>query len=129
MTAGAPEELHALLEAAINANDIEAFVDLYDDDATLIVPPDGARAVGKEAIREAVGATFALKPEARMEVLSKLEADGLALTQGWWRLVGTAEQGGRVELTGRGAMVSRCRPDGTWKIVLDNPMTESMSLR
>jgi uncharacterized protein (TIGR02246 family) len=125
MAARAPEELHSLVQAAMNDNDIEAFVDLYDDDATLIVPPHGARAVGKEAIREAVKETFALKPEARMEVLSKLEADGLALTQGWWRLVGTAEHGGRVELSGRGAMVSRCRPDGTWRIVLDNPMTAS----
>jgi hypothetical protein len=35
--------------------------------------------------------------------LSKLEADGLALAQGWWRLVGTEEHGGRVEMTGRGA--------------------------
>jgi uncharacterized protein (TIGR02246 family) len=125
MAAGAPEELHALVQAAINGGDIEALVELYDDDATLIVPPQGVRAVGKHAIREAVRATFALKPEAQMEVLSKVEADGLALTQGWWRLVGTAEDGGRVELSGRGAMVSRCRPDGTWKIVLDNPMTAS----
>jgi ketosteroid isomerase-like protein len=60
-----------------------------------------------------------------MEVLGKLEADGLALTQGWWRLVGTSEDGGQVELTGRGAMVSRCRPDGSWRIVLDNPMAAS----
>jgi uncharacterized protein (TIGR02246 family) len=123
MAARTPEELHALVQAAMNGRDIEAFVDLYDDDATLIAPPHGARAVGKDAIREAVRDTFALKPEARMEVISKLEADGLALTQGWWRLVGTAEDCGRVELSGRGAMVSRCRPDGTWRIVLDNPMT------
>ena len=125
MAANAPEELHALVQAAINADDIEAFVDLYDDDATLIVPPRGARAVGKHAIREAVRATFGLKPDVRMEVLSKVEADGLALTQGWWRLVGTTEDGGLIEMTGRGAMVSRCQPDGTWKIVLDNPLSSS----
>jgi ketosteroid isomerase-like protein len=57
-----------------------------------------------------------------MEVLSKLETDGLALTQGQWRLVGTGEDGTRVEMSGLGTMVSRRREDG-WKIVFDNPMS------
>jgi len=28
-----------------------------------------------------------------------------------------------VELTGRGSIVSRRQPDGSWRIVLDNPLT------
>jgi uncharacterized protein (TIGR02246 family) len=125
MVARAPEELHALVEAAFNAGDVDGFVALYDDDATLIVPPDGIRASGKQAIRMAIEATLALKPAARMEVLEKLEANGLALTRGRWTLVGADQDGGRVELSGLGTMVSRCQPDGTWRIVLDNPMTGS----
>jgi uncharacterized protein (TIGR02246 family) len=123
MVARAPEELHTLVEAALNAGDVDGFVDLYDDDATLIVPPDGIRASGKEAIRMAIEATLALKPAARMEVLEKLEANGLALTRGRWTLVAADGDGGRVELSGLGTMVSRCQPDGTWRIVLDNPMS------
>jgi ketosteroid isomerase-like protein len=123
VVARAPEELHSLVEAAFNSGDVDTLVDLYDDDATLIVPPEGARATGKHAIRMAVEATLALKPVARMEVLEKLESDGLALTQGRWTLVGAAEDGARVELSGRGTMVSRCQPDGSWRIVLDNPMS------
>ena len=123
MPACAPEELHALVEAGFNARDIDRLVELYDEDATLIVPPEGAPATGKPAIREAIRATLALQPRARLVVLDKLEADGLALTQGLWTLVGTGEDGARVELSGRGTMVSRCQSDGSWKIVLDNPMS------
>src|SRR3954471_923590 len=123
MVARAPEELHTLVEAAFNAGDVDGFVDLYDDDATLIVPPDGIRASGKQAIRTAIEATLALKPAARMEVLEKLEANGLALTRGRWTLIGADQGGDPVELSGFGTMVSRCHPDGTWRIVLDNPMT------
>jgi uncharacterized protein (TIGR02246 family) len=127
MVARAPEELHALVEAAFNAGDVDGFVELYDDDATLVVPPDGLRASGKAAIRVAIEATLALKPAARMEVVQKLEANGLALTRGRWTLVGAAEDGTRVELSGLGTMVSRCHPDGSWRIVLDNPMSSDSS--
>jgi uncharacterized protein (TIGR02246 family) len=124
MAAQAPEELHTLLEAGFNARDADWLIDLYDEDATLIVPPQGVRATGKEAIRGALEATLALRPRARMEVLVKLETDGLALTQGRWTLAGRGEDGVPVEMSGRGTMVSRrSGRDGGWKIVLDNPMS------
>jgi uncharacterized protein (TIGR02246 family) len=122
--AQAPEELHTLVEAAFNARDVDLLVDLYDEDATLIIPPEGARATGKDEIREAIEATLALRPQARMEVLDKLETGGLALTHGRWTLAGTGEDGVPVEMSGRGTMVSRrSRRDGSWKIVLDDPMS------
>jgi uncharacterized protein (TIGR02246 family) len=122
MTARAPEELHALVEAALNARDIDAYVDLYQEDAALIVPPDGGQATGKDEIRAAVDRTLALEPQARLEVVGKLETAGLALTHGRWTLAGTGEDG-PFEMSGRGTMVSRRQPDGTWRIVLDNPMS------
>ena len=124
MTAQAPEELHALVEAALNARDADLFVDLYDEDATLIVPPEGARATGRDEIREAISAMLAMRPRARMEVLDKLETDGLALTHGRWTLAGTGADGLPVEISGRGTMVSRrSGRDGSWRIVLDDPMS------
>lgn len=124
MIAKAPEELHALVEAAFNARDADLLVDLYDEAATLIVPPEGPRASGKDEIREAIVATMAMRPRARIEVLDKLETDGLALTHGRWTLAGTGADGSAVEMSGRGTMVSRrSGRDGSWKIVLDDPMS------
>lgn len=122
MTARSPEETHALLEAAFNAGDVEAFLDVYEQDATLLIPPDGAVAHGKAEIRAAMAQQFALTDvAARIEVLQKVQSDGLALTRARWMVFGTAPDGERVELEGRGAIVSRRQDDGSWRIVLDSP--------
>ena len=53
-----------------------------------------------------------------IEVVATLPGDGLALTHARWRL---ELDGG--ELAGRGTIVSRRQPDGSWLVVLDNPMS------
>ena len=122
MSAGSPEEIHALIAAAFNAGDLDAFVELHEDHAATIIPPEGRRVSGRDAIRAAMEPIFALRPSARIEVVGKLEADGLALTHA--RLSVVAGDGAeRVEVSGRGTIVSRQQRDGTWRIVLDNPMT------
>jgi uncharacterized protein (TIGR02246 family) len=123
-SARSPEETHDLLAAAFNAGDLEAFVDVYDDHAQLVVPPTGERISGKAEIREAVRATFDLRPKASIEVLDKLEADGLALTLAQWVLEGTDANGAAVRYEGRGTIVSRRQPDGSWRILLDQPMRQ-----
>jgi uncharacterized protein (TIGR02246 family) len=122
MPARTPEETHALIEAAFNAGDVDAFVAVYDEDATLLVPPDGTPVHGRAEIREAMAPQFALKPTARIKVLQKVQSDGLALTRARWSIVGTDAQGGTVEFEGRGAIVSRRQHDGSWLIVLDSPI-------
>jgi uncharacterized protein (TIGR02246 family) len=121
MSARTPEETHALLEAAFNAGDLDALVEVYEQDATLLIPPDGTQAHGRDEIRAAMAPQFALRPKARLEVLQKVQSDGLALTRARWRLAGTDAQGDAVEFSGRGAIVSRRQPDGSWRIVLDSP--------
>jgi uncharacterized protein (TIGR02246 family) len=117
-----PDELHAIIQDAINRSDMDAFVDVHEDDATVVVPPDGRSAHGHDQIRAAIAPLLALAPEMATVVVKKLEADGLALTHGRWRLA-VSEQGNRSELHGHGTMVSRRQPDGTWRIVLDDPLS------
>lgn len=97
-------------------------MEIYDDDATLIVPPEGQRVSGRDAIRAAVQPTLALRPSAQIEVVAKLQSDGIALTHARWSIVAT-DDGERVEMSGRGTIVSRRQPDGSWRIVLDNPLS------
>ena len=78
MPAHSPEEIHALIAAAFNAGDLDAFIELHEEDAVALVPPDGRRVSGRDAIRAAVEPIFALGPSARIEVVGKLQADGLA---------------------------------------------------
>jgi ketosteroid isomerase-like protein len=122
MPARSPEETHAVLAEAFNNGDLDALVQVYEENAVLVAPPDELLATGREEIREALAPTIALKPSARIEVVKKLQSDGLALTQARWSLAGTDAQGRRVEFAGEGSIVSRRQPDGSWRIVLDNPV-------
>jgi uncharacterized protein (TIGR02246 family) len=122
MPAQRPEEIHALLAAAFNDGDRDAFAALHEPTATVLVPPDGRRVSGLDAIREAIRPVLALRPVMRIEVVDKLEGDGLALTHGRWTLAGS-DGDELIEMAGRGTMVSRRQPDGSWRIVLDNPLS------
>lgn len=122
MSANGPEETHALIAAAFNTGDLDAFIGVFEDDAALIVPPGGELVIGRAAIREALKETFELEPSATIEVIGMVEADGLALTLARWSLDGTDPEGGTVHMEGRGTTVSRRQPDGSWRIALDYPM-------
>lgn len=116
MTARTPEEVHALLEAAFNARDADAFAATFEPNATMVVPPEGEVVTGREEIRRSMATVIADGPSADIEVVRKLQVDGLALTHARWTLG---------EMSGYGTIVSRRQPDGTWLIVLDNPLTPS----
>ena len=102
-----------------SARDVDAVAELYEEDATLIVPPDGRQVRGKAEIRDAAAGTFALHATADFRVVGKLQRDGLALTHGRWRLDGR-DPAARGSSPGRGTLVSRRQPDGRWLIAVDD---------
>ena len=122
MPARTPEEIHALIAAAFNDADLDAFIELHEHEAATIVPPDGRRVSGRDAIRSALEPMFALGPRARIDVVGKLQADDLALTHARVNVIATRGDE-QLEVSGHGTIVSRRQPDGSWRIVLDNPMS------
>jgi uncharacterized protein (TIGR02246 family) len=121
MPAHTPEEIHTLIAEAINAGDLDAFLDLHEEHAVSVVPPEGRHAVGRAEIAAALAPILARRPHAHIEVVAKLESEGLALTHARVRVTGS--DGEPWEVVGRGTVVSRRQTDGTWRITLDNPMS------
>src|SRR5947207_12142037 len=121
--AGTPEAVHAVLADAFNRGDLDAFIALHEADATVAVPPDGRAVRGLDAIRAATAPMFALRPHMTSTVHRTLQTDDLAVTRAHWQLVGTASDHSSVYLSGHGTIVSRRRPDGSWGIVLDDPLS------
>jgi ketosteroid isomerase-like protein len=123
MPASTPEEIPALLAAAMNAGDLDSFLDLHEPGATTIVPPQGRLVGGTAEIRRALEPIFAGAPTIRNEVVGRLEGDGLALIHSRWALEGTGPDDRPFGLAGRGTIVSRRQPDGGWLIVLENTLS------
>ncbi|MFF9897633.1 YybH family protein [Streptomyces longispororuber] len=122
MPAQRPEDISGLIAEAFNANDPQAMLDLYEPDGILVTPPDGAQKVGLDAVAEALQPMFAAISAAAITMTSVLRSGDLAMTHADWHLVGKNEDGEPVDLTGKGTVVSRRQPDGTWRIVFDDPV-------
>jgi uncharacterized protein (TIGR02246 family) len=120
-TADTAQEVHAVLQDAVNHGDIDALMAIYEDDATLLVPPGGRSAHGRNEIRAMMAPVLAARPHMTSTVVKTLVGDGWAITHVRWELSGNG--GNDTTLAGRGTVVSRRRPDGTWGIVVDDPLS------
>jgi uncharacterized protein (TIGR02246 family) len=122
-TADTPAALHAILADAFNHGDVDALMEVYEHDAVVVVPPAGRYVRGRDNIRAATAAVLARGSRLTSVVDRTLQTDEVALTYARWELSGTAVDGGPMRLDGRGTIVSRRRPDGTWGIVLDDTLS------
>jgi uncharacterized protein (TIGR02246 family) len=119
MRAHEPADPHRLFAAGINAGDVDAVLELYEADATL-VDPGGQPVTGHAALRAFFEQLVAAKFRVDLETRSVHVVGDLALLSNTWRgAVDTPD--GAIELNGTTAEVGRRQADGTWCYVLDNP--------
>jgi ketosteroid isomerase-like protein len=121
--ASTPEALHAIIVDAFNRGDVGAFLAAHEEGASVVIPPAGTCAHGLDEIRAATAPIIALRPRMTSVVYKTLRSNELAFTHASWDLDGTAPDDTRTQLSGTGTIVSRRGPDGTWRIVLDDPQT------
>jgi uncharacterized protein (TIGR02246 family) len=110
------------IAAAVNAHDLDAFLALHEPDAVVIVPPEGVRASGHEAIRKALEPLFASSPSTTIDLHGMLHSDGLAMSHSHFTVSLTRPDGEHVVKSGMGTVVTRRQPGGTWRIVFDFPL-------
>jgi len=118
MTQHAIQRLIAEADAAIIQEDFDALIDLYTDDAVLVVKP-GTNACGKAELRRAfelIAAHFNHRLEVRQAGMTILESGDTALV-----LAKTVISAPGMEAVTRAATyVFRKDPAGHWRCAIDN---------
>lgn len=116
-----PDQIHDTFEKAINAHDVEALLALYDADG-VIVEFDGSHTTGAAAMRASFEAMTAMIRHLHGTDRKLVVAGDVALSSGSWTAEIAQPDGTVVTATGTTAEVSRRRPDGTWTVLIDDPL-------
>jgi uncharacterized protein (TIGR02246 family) len=123
MSVQSPRQLHQAWEKAYNGGDVDALVELYEPEAT-VIPQPGSPATGHAAIREALAQLLALKGQMHLQTTAVIESGGLAVVYAEWSLTdGTDPDGNPVNLEGRSTEAMRRQSDGSWLDVIDDPFS------
>jgi ketosteroid isomerase-like protein len=77
-----------VLQDAFNRGDVDALVAIYENDATLLVPPGGRSAHGRTEIWAMMAPVLAARPRMTSTVVKTLVGDGWARTHARWEVTG-----------------------------------------
>jgi uncharacterized protein (TIGR02246 family) len=119
MTLLNPTDVHAAVEQAFNARDVDALVRLYEKDARMVTP-DGSVVEGIDAIREQWQGFLAMNGRMTLKTRFAVEMGDIALLRTDWTFASDDTQ-----LASSSAEVVRRQSDETWLYVIDHPFGSS----
>lgn len=123
MSARTPEDVHHRWTRFFLAGDLDGCVSMYEPNAIMIdVGHPGQFVSGHAAIREGLNDLLAIKKEFELRFLKALESGDIAILYSRWKLAGTGRDGSAVRMKGQTSDVVRRQPDGSWLLVIDNPL-------
>ncbi len=118
MPARNPEDVGRLIVEAINSGDLKAALAMYEPEAA---SPDeqGEVSSGIDSRHRSMASVIAMKPDLNVEVEKVILAGDIALVYSRWSMSKPDPASGRT------VGVARRQSDGTWRFVIDDPMTLS----
>ena len=122
MPAHKPEECDLLLFEIIETGNLDAALALYEADASFVVSPSQV-VTGHAAIREILQGMIAANATGKLDAVTAVQsADGsVAFTRAKGSNTGPGPDGTPVTTPFHSIEVVRKQPDGTWRIVIDDP--------
>jgi uncharacterized protein (TIGR02246 family) len=124
-------ELHAIIKAAddaINREDVDAVMDFYTEDATLVIKP-GLNATGKDQIRKAfisIAAYFNHSLHVTQDKMVVVEGGDTALVLAKAYLEAQDQTGTAFSLERDATYVFKKDPGGRWLCAVDNSYGTSL---
>jgi uncharacterized protein (TIGR02246 family) len=119
MSDSRPEDVIRDFAVRLNEGDVAGALALYEPDAAF-VPEPGRTVQGTPAIRGALERFVALEPTLSGEIQGVRMGGDVALVINRWSLRGHGPDG-PVEMGGTSADVLRRQPDGSWRVLIDDP--------
>jgi uncharacterized protein (TIGR02246 family) len=117
-----PQDLHPLVEAAVNARDVEALVALYEPDAAF-VRLDGTVARGTDEIRAVWTEVLSMESTVKMTTRYVVEMGDVALLSNYFSTPGPDA------FASATSEVARRQSDGRWLYIIDNPLGAPVDLQ
>jgi ketosteroid isomerase-like protein len=119
--ASSPDHAVELLDRAFNRGDIETALNFYEDAAVVVAEP--SRTIrGKAELRTFFESVMQSGASAKQLKTLVLEADGIALFLSRRTLTSRGSEGNAEPRTFVATTVFRNQPDGSRRIVIDNPI-------
>jgi uncharacterized protein (TIGR02246 family) len=121
VSALAPEELHDLFVAAVNAGDLDGLTNLYEPEC-VGGDIDGGAIHGRDQMKAFLTGFLETVQSLESETRKVHSRGDVALLSSDWRAVLRMSDGHIVTSTGRSAEVARRQPDGSWLFAIDDPI-------
>jgi uncharacterized protein (TIGR02246 family) len=117
MQAKSPEEICSLFRKYLGEGDIDALLDVYDDEAVFLNEA-GELKKGKEEIRKELAPMVSQKPDFTYEIRQVIRAGDIALMHTLWNV--PSPEGIKRQYA---IEVARRQSDGTWRWLIGDPFT------
>lgn len=121
-----PDQLGRLFVERVNRGDLDGLLALYEEGATLL-GPDGAAASGHMALRERLELLLGMGPRLTALQSRTLVAGDVALMSGRWRMSFGTDESATGGFEASGTEVARRQDDGSWRFVIDDPTSTTIS--
>ena len=115
-----PKELLNQVTECMNNKDLDAFVSLYEPEASFI-DVSGENFNGTEKIREKIKEFMDMNGKLESTVRRIIPAGNIILAYSDWTFKASGPDGTPVNLSGTAIDVLRKQLDNSWLIVIDNP--------
>lgn len=120
MSKATPEEvLHSVTEC-INTGNLDSLTMLYESEACFASQP-GQFIKGRANIRQSLQGFVDMQGKLESKIKRVFQTSNLALVISEWSFSGTGPDGNPVNLASTATDVLRQQPDGTWRVIIDNP--------
>ena len=120
MAINTPEKLLNLVTEYINNKDIDAFVSLYEQDASFI-DESGENINGKEKIREKMKGYMDMNGKSESTIRKIIHTGNIVLAYRDWAYAASGPDGTPINLGGTAIDILRKQSDNSWLRVIDSP--------